>query len=63
MLSLKCLPNSFVALYSASNSLELFYILNVIEKEVADNDITDIYGHIYVLKSAQLTQTVVIHYY
>ena len=38
--------NSFVALYSASNSLELFYILKVTEKDVAEDDIIDIYGHI-----------------
>ena len=38
--------NSFVALYSASISLELFYILKVTEKDVAEDDIIDIYGHI-----------------
>ena len=36
---------SFVALYSSSNSLELFIILKVSGKKVAEDDISDIYGH------------------
>ena len=36
--------NSYIALYSAPNSLELFYIVKVVKKTIAVDDI-DIYGH------------------
>ena len=37
--------DSFVGVYSAIKSLELFYIVRIIEKCVAVEDICDIYGH------------------
>ena len=39
------IEGSYVALYSAPKSLELFYLLKVVRKTVADNDKIDIYGH------------------
>ena len=39
-------PNSFIAVYSSSKSLELFYIIHVIEKLIAEDDMIDLYGHI-----------------
>ena len=38
--------NSYVALYSSSKSLELFYLLKVIGKSVATEDMIDLYGHL-----------------
>ena len=37
--------DSFVGVYSAIKLLELFYIVRIIEKCVAVEDICDIYGH------------------
>ena len=39
------IDGSYVALYSAPKSWELFYLLKVVRKTVADNDKVDIYGH------------------
>ena len=39
------IEGSYIALYSAPKSLELFYLLKVVRKTVADNDKIDIYGH------------------
>ena len=36
---------SFVGIYSSENSIESFYIVKVIEKSVAEEDICDLYGH------------------
>ena len=44
--------DSFIGVYSSSKSLELFYILKVIEKAIAEDDIIDIYGHL-IQKGAQ----------
>ena len=37
---------SYVGVYSSGKSLELFYVIKIIEKCVAEDDISDIYGHI-----------------
>ena len=37
--------STFVAMYSSSKSLELFYLFNVVGKDIADTDKIDIYGH------------------
>ena len=37
---------SFVAVYSSEKSIENFYVVKVIEKAVADGDISDAYGHV-----------------
>ena len=39
------IEGSYIALHSAPKSLELFYLLKVVRKTVADNDKIDIYGH------------------
>ena len=38
-------PGFVIALYSESNSLELFYLCKVIDVCVVQDDITDEYGH------------------
>ena len=37
--------NSFVALYSPATSFEPFYVVKVISKSTANDDMIDIYGH------------------
>ena len=39
------IEGSCIALYSAPKSLELFYLLKVVRKTVADDDKIDIYDH------------------
>ena len=39
-------PESFVALYSWQNSLELFYLCKILKKSIAEEDLIDIYGHL-----------------
>ena len=39
------IEGSCIALYSAPKSLELFYLLKVVRKTVADNNKIDIYDH------------------
>ena len=49
--------NFYVALYSAPKSLEMFYLLKVLEKGVADDNIIDIYGHTVQKGSEYITDT------
>ena len=37
---------SFAAIYSSVKSLEIFYVVKITEKTVADDDISDVYGHL-----------------
>ena len=39
-------PESFVALYSSQNSLELFYLCKILKKSIAEEDLNAIYGHL-----------------
>ena len=39
------IEGSCIALYSAPKSLELFYLLKVVRRTVADDDKIDIYDH------------------
>ena len=44
--------DNYVAVYSQENSLELFYVIKVFDKCIADEDTTDIYSHV-IQKGAQ----------
>ena len=37
---------SFAAIYSSVKSLEIFYVVKIIEKTVPDDDKSDVYGHL-----------------
>ena len=39
-------PGSHVALFSASNSFELFIVCKITDKSIAEDDLKDFYGHV-----------------
>ena len=47
--------NSYVALLSAHNSMELFHICEIQEKSIATDDLVDFYGHIIQKEAKFLT--------